>query len=369
MAFDASVLPNVLINLDNMLADTRATNAERNFPTAGLQALTASQQVQVQEQLQNNQCVALDAYFLEVGAHLAPAAIPDAATQGCDLVAGNEAATRKGTYNTSRIGFASFTVTGPKCNNAVQMAEEMAVLMLKGQNDIRKQVQKAYYTLLSANVQANQDTLDTTFGASIAGGNRLKVDPALWNFELLRRMNLLADRNFFPENHIYLSGSNLFLDKDLAMYRQLNDDQRDQAAIFGDSQIVFDTRMMDQHLGRQSTIIVNPAQLIFYNTAFWPTTGVDDVVGGKKRTMYTINDLAGWTYRVGNETRTVQYHVEVEETCTGRNSLGELIKSYVVNVQLLGTLNIAPTGFNNPIDVATAPTAALTGILEIVNEA
>lgn len=369
MAFTASEIPNTLAYMDNVVGSNHAGYAENNYPTPVLEAMLASQNPEnVVETLQNGTCVGVDAWFYEVGAHLAPAAVPDPVVQGCDLVDGSEGATRAKTYENTRIGFASFKVTGPKCNNAVDRQMEMARLMVKAQADIRKQLQKKYYDTFTGNVQVNQDTSDATFFASATGGNRLAVATGSWNFELLRRMKLLADNNLHPENRLYINGHNLWLDGDLAQFRALNDDARDEAAVFGDSRIFWDTRTMDAHLGRRSTFIVNPGNFLFHNTTVYSTIGETVTRGGKEYTTFAVADSSGLRFNMNGTMMPVMYQVEVEIDCSGRNKLSQRIDTILVNVSAIGILDIGPTGYNNPVDVATAPTQVITGVNEIVYE-
>jgi hypothetical protein len=366
MAFTASEIPDVLTRLDNVMPGSTAYKAERTFPTPLLDAMLDMQTVSAIPTFQEGRCIAVDAAFLEVGQSTTTAAAYDPTAQGCDLLDGPEASTRKKTFTNGVIAIASHKITAPKCANAVTRNEEMAVLMRKAFADIRKVAQREYLDLFTTNVQADVSGGEG-FGTATSGGNRLAVDPAEWNFELLRRIELLAAANQFPERKLIANGQNLWLDADLATFRALNDDKRDQAAIFGESNIVWDYRMQDAYLGRNSTFVVNPDQFIFHNTSFYPPEGMTKVINGKQRTLFSVADPE-LSFRLDGRLVPVRYHVEVEETCVGRTAMDEPIMEILVNVKLLGLIDIAPAGYTNPALIADAPAVALTGVLEIVRE-
>ncbi|MEL6805022.1 MAG: hypothetical protein AAFO91_14705, partial [Bacteroidota bacterium] len=313
-------------------------------------------------------CRTVEAWFYEVGAHTQQTTVPTGAAQGCDLIDGTEGATRSVSYDVSRLELASFKIIGPKCNNVVEMETEMARLTAKAMLDIRKSLQKKYYDLFAANAQANQSTYDTTtFGSVADGGNRVSVDPSNFNFELLRKMHVLAGDNLFPEDYLLIDGTNFWLDNDLAQYRRANDNARDEAAIFGDTEIYFDTRTLDAHVTRRSTFMVNPYNVLFYNDAWYSQDGEESILNGKKYMRSSIQDPL-WSYNQNGVLTPVTYHMEVTHECSGRNDRADVIDEIRVNLSLPGVLAAGPTGFNNPVDGTTPPASVITGFMEFTAE-
>ncbi|WP_173021559.1 hypothetical protein [Lewinella sp. W8] len=352
--------------MDTILTGEHAGLAERNFPVPALAALTARQNVsELAQTYQGGSCVSIDAWFYEIGRHTNATDV-NPVTQGCDLVDGVEGGTRKKTFDISRLDLATHVIKGPKCANASTVTEETAVGLLKCMADIRKKAQKKYYTLFDTNAQADQWGGDATFAASAAGGNRLRVDENKWDFELLLRMDSLAVNNLFPEEYLIIDGNNLYHNGELARYKRLNDNERDQGAVFGDARIFHDRRTLDAFIGAPSTFLVNPSNFIFHNEVEFPNVPTPSRAN-PNRVRYFVDDPV-WRWNYDGQLRPVRYHVEMEYTCDSRNSRGAEVEKILMNVSLVGVLDIGPVGMNNPVDSAVAPTASITGAMAIRKE-
>lgn len=367
--FTASDYPNVLARMAAMEAEDLMANASQ---VETLQLVTSRQSVDIEPLLTNTgQCRSVDAWFLANGTqrHLYSGSAADVA-QGCDLKAAQELETIKKTFTNNYVVTSGFVADSKKCNNASMWVEETAKGLRDCMADNRRQLKnKHLYPLLNANVQtneANSNTLTDFVADGVTG--HLKLDPTKWNFESALKMDLLANQNHFGERAI-LSGSNLYFDSKIAEYRKLNMGiaGQDQAAIFGDVLMAWDTRDMDAVLTEQESFIVDLSKMITWNSSWYSDTPeLRDA--SKNRYTYRIPDpVLTWN---NNGTQVPFYHhVEVEYTCTSRDSMNEPVYSWTYNVTLIGGMDIAPAQYNYPVDPTVAPTRTRTGILGIRNKA
>lgn len=363
--FTASAFPNMLVAMDDIMTGETPIGAETNHPVNTATALLENQSVDTRELVTDGRCIGVDAWFLEVGSHLLiySGTVADD-EQGCDLETGVQLQSRKLEFRNNYHIKSGFQVNARKCGNASDWASEMAKGLARAMSENRKAFNNLHaIPLLASSSQANQyaeiDPMFTDYGS----GNRLKVDASKMEYEIVPELSLIAENNLMP-NYLMLSGRNLYMDKVLAEYRRENDNQRDQLAIFDDVKMYWDTRNMDTVLGRRSTFLVNPASFLFWNTAWWSETPVQ-VDASTNTWHYKVMDPV-LKYNDNGTMKPVWHHVEQSYTCASRDELGEPVYAYTVNVTMIGGFYKAPDGFNRPISTATAPTTAITGVMEIV---
>lgn len=357
--FSASQYPKILTALSEIHIEAPSTlEGEMMWPTPTAEKFMAAQTVRTEALRGVGQdCREVDAYFHVVGSHLEVTAPVD-----CDLADGPELQTDSIRYaNNLNDIWTSFKILEPRCNNATDFTMEMAKGLTKAMATIRRRINTKYIQLFDANAQANQATGYTEFAAAAGGANRLRYNVGTDNFSTLRGMELFAADNYLGRT-IFATGQSFYRNADISQYYGLDDDKRSQAAIFADSEMVFDPRNIDQITGAKTTFIVDPSVLIFWNHTWYSDTPTI-VDPSTNYTRYTIADPSGAMWRDNGSMRPLRYHVETKFECVGRNANKELQYGYTVNVSIPGGLHKAPDGYNWPLNTATAPTQDLTGIL------
>lgn len=358
--FTESTSQIILENLDQVFPQPTANEAEFNHDIMTAKVLMERQTAVAEDLKEGNRCVGKKAWFIQDGQTSVTYSGTAARTgEDCTTPTGVELQTNSKTYDNNLYIETSRLVNAEKCDNEITFAMESAKAISKAMLDIRKELNKRFIELLTANTQANQyDNVDDNIVTDT--GNRLKLDPSLWSFETLAEFRLLANNNkiFDP---IYLNGRNLFIDKDLAMYRKLNSDQKDQDAVFNDFDIHWDTKnpgySIDSVLGRLSTFIVNPNQIFFWNTTH--NTMVPQLVDpANNRWVYVMADPE-LRYNDNGVMRPVLYEVEYAKVCTERTR-GRLVWNHTWFVRLYGGLDVGPTGLDD------TGAEVYTGIMEIV---
>lgn len=323
--------------------------------------------------MNGNICQGVDIWFLQSGADTVTSSGTAPGALTCTSPAGIEAQTNNVSYNNNIAIEATVTINDKKCDNELQFIDESRKQIQKAITDIHRRLNAEFaIPLLTNNVQPNQYAGAANYSLLSQGtGNRLKLDPALWNFESLQAMKLLANNNDIYE-YFVLDSSNLWLDRALAEIRNQNragQTGQDELASFNQFDIHWDTRDMETALTRRSTFIVNPNVIGFWNVT-WSSPFNSPTMEDSSQNLwtYTMPDpILRWN---DNGTlRPVMYEVEYSYECLNRSSVGQRQYAHKYFIRLYGGLVIAPPGMTKPpIGSATAPAAELTGIMEIVNE-
>ena len=353
--FSASVADRVKLKLEDMFKRPGPVESEFFHPVMTAKLMLNRQTVEVNKVLEDGQCIGVKAYYLQdlqtsiVHSGTTPRAGQDA---DCVIPSGVELQSNGTDYDNNLYIEASRLVKANKCNNLVQFVDESAKAIEKAMLDIRKELNTRCINLLAANPQANQYANAASY-LVVSAGNRYKIDPSNWDFEMLAELKLLAENNDIY-NPIILNGRNLWTDKYLAEHRMNNDNQRDQNSIFNDWDIHWDTRNIDSTTSRLSTFIYSPNVTCFWNTVFSPSATPTLVDPSNNRWVYFMNDPE-LTYNDNGTLRPVQYEVEYQRVCNGRTTHSQLTFDHTWFIRLYGGLALAPSASNR------------TGIMEIEN--
>lgn len=365
--FTASLARKVLDNIAIRFAQGTQISTEFNHPVNGLRKGLESQTIRWEEgKKSGNVCQEVEIYFLQAGADLVVEDNTSVGANACGLLAGTQLQTNKKAYQNNVEIIAVLEVLD-RCDNLLDQAMEVENGFMKAMSDIRAALSKRYVNLLTNNVQVNQfdATESLAMGFDDQGaGNRLKVAPANWDFELLQKIKLLADLNSIHDYFI-LDSFNLFNDRSLAEIRSLNDNQRDQLASFDQFNIEWDTVNIFQELSRKSTFVVNPHVTAFWNVS-WSNSNVPVLTDPKENlyTFYIDDPVLRWNDN--GVMKPIRYEVEYEYACNDRaTNVGNRQYTHKWQITLVGGIDIAPAGFNRK----ATPATELTGIMEIVNEA
>lgn len=362
------------LNVLAAMADIQSTSTldvEKDAPVTPLKRVCERQKVtlrgQSNEILTGGKCQTVKAFHTVVGSHLLVHSRSDANTaQGCNLATGSRLQAVGKDYNTNFNIKSAFQVNSDDCANASDFNEKIAKGLMAAMATNRRDLQaNHFYPLLNSNAQINEANSNIFTEFSDQGtGNRVKVAPANWDFELALKIRQFGEQNRLGE-FIAISGSNLYYDKHIAEYRKLNDDKRDQSAIFSDLEMVWDTYDLDTKIGTPATFLLSLSAPCIWNSSWWSDMPVEK---DTNTYHYRVQDpVLSWN---NNGTLVPFYHhIETKYQCVSRNSMDDSVYAHTFNVTLIGGMHRAPDGFNWPLDTATAPTQTRTGIMAIYNEA
>jgi len=344
MAFTASVMNRLKVRLDSMFADPRLVNSHLIQPAMTARALLMNQTASADPILKGGKCVGVTAYFLDTSQTAEVAASTDCTTPG-----GSEASTDSKDFTTSQIANSAITAKDNRCDNEVTFVEEMSAVTMRVITDLRRQLNEYALAVLDAASSALIDTTglpstwDPTTSTPIV---TLPASEATW--ENLGYFSLIAELNNVGP-HITISGATSFWGEWWkSNYRQFNDNERGIFRAFQDQGFYFDARQMDQILGTPSTFVVGVNSYVFWNaTTSTPTPTEVSVGANGKKFIFTLPDPE-LMYNDNGTLTPVVYEMEIEESCSARNSAtGQLQKTYKVYGRLAGGLGTAPLGPNN----------------------
>lgn len=366
--FTASASNKPIIRLNELHRQPTMVQAEFSHPVMTAKTLMEKQSVQITPTLNGRECIGVKAWYMEAGfdATTYSGSVADA-TLVCDNGSGTQLQTNSQDYVNNVFINAKVAVPSFRCSNESEYIEEKAKALLKATTDIKRKLNNAHFLpLLTGNVQEDQwgaANRPALWEEASSGGNRLAVDPSLWNYDLLLELELLADFNEMEKGeYSIIDSTSLYVDKNVQEYRRLNDDGKDGNAIYNSHNIHWDHRNIESTLSRKSTFVVQNSVVCFWNTAWYsPTPELVDP--SLNLYQYTIDDPELMWNNNGTMQR-LQYHVEESFVCANRTSNQERVYNHVFLVTLIGGLYLAPTGFNK----AGVPARELTGVLEIVNE-
>lgn len=366
--FTPSTSRKLLKEISSTFTRPTMVEAEYSHPVMTAKLLLEKQTSQWEPRLMEGKiCQGVDIWYQQSGVDTVTHSGTSASATTCTIPAGLEAQTNSTAYNNNVFIEATVTINDKKCDNELQFIDESRKQIQKAITDIHRKLNTDFaIPLLTNNVQPNQYASAATNLSILpqGTGNRLKLDPSLWNFEALQSFKLLADQNDIYDYFI-LDSSNLWIDRALAEIRSRNSDQRDEIASFNQFNIHWDTRDMETTLGRRSTFIVNPNVIGFWNVT-WSAPFTNPTLEDPQNNLWTYqmpDPILRWN---DNGTmRPVMYEVEYSYECINRTSVGQRQYAHKYYIRLVGGLVMAPAGYSK----AAVPAAELTGVLEIVNEA
>lgn len=332
--FAGSVLPRTLLKLGTVFSGGDARYAQyNNKKSSAIKTIVERQTARTNELFNGNKCVGVDVTFYKdctpLGAY-ACAAPPT--TGGCELVATETGATQTVTYHPNCYHSESFALNDDLCSNEF-LAED--VLMKKMANAIdRLDVKMNRYAIAQIAANATTNLYPATVGTVV--GTRTDIPAALWTPDLL--VQIEQDIEFAGiNNFVILDAYNLLTQRQLAMYRNVNDHNRDEERIFGnyDSRIVFENATdITTVLSRRSTLVWDLDSVALVNRSFFPS-GTPVLVDASKN-IYEFHVISP---RTG-----LKYDVEYQKTCQDtRDANGQRVYNHVFVVKFLGGIVFAPS--------------------------
>lgn len=342
--FTASALQVGQIRLEEMFATPNISQTELLKGSAlTARALLAKNRSRTVERLVGGKCVGVEAYFIRPHAKNGQAF---ATPTTCATPVGDEAESVKDTYDTVVLAEAIGKVLDNRCDNLVTFGEELAIQQRDMMAQLRYEFNRfiAIPTLVSAS-QANLDTFMESTWDGTTNTPRITVPTADFEYKRFPEFMTVAANNNFGE-YFFISGRSLYSQEWMAMINQGNEGFRDQAIAFGQQEIFFDLRDLDQTVTRKTVFAVDTNSYAFWNTVrSTPTPTPQNTDTGRKWVWVQADPIL--TYNRNGVTVPVLYEFEMQETCVGRDELKFQQNSYALYGRLLGGLEFAPTGPNS----------------------
>lgn len=341
--FTASALLEAQIKLDNMFASPNVSQTELLRGSAHTaRALLAKQRSRTVPRLVGNKCVGVEAHFIRPHAENGQ----DFATPTtCATPCGDESETVKGEYENAVLAEAQGKVLDNRCDNIVEFSDELAAVQADMLSQLRYEFNRfVAIPTLSAATQANLDTfIDSTWDYT---GNTPRITVPIADFAYTRFpefMTVAANNNF--GEFFFISGRLFFANEWMAMINKSNEGFRDQAVAFGQQEMFFDLRDLDQTMTRKTVFAVDTNSYAFWNSVRnTPTPQAQNTDTGRKWVWVVPDPTLTWN----NNGRTVPvlYEFEMQETCVGRDALKYQQNSYCLYGRLIGGLEFVPPGPN-----------------------
>lgn len=249
-----------------------------------------------------------------------------------------------------------FSVSDNLCGNDFEFQRQFAVSLNAIMLAIRNELNRRMIVSLNSNAGANVDTAGlATLGWTTLGVNTT-IPAAQWaSVDILMKMALNAAKNRIQSDFVIVDGTNLWMQSALAPYIGLNDSTRSEGKLFADYKdtYVADIFNLDTAVGTNSTFVVNPGMIGFYNRAKY--SKVPQLLDSAKNTQafsiddpelrYRFTELNANGVQVNSPVMApVQYDVIVQRECTGRDATGRLTYETKVEVMFEGAIITAPPG-------------------------
>jgi hypothetical protein len=250
-------------------------------PVKTVAKMLATQKIRFNRVLDDHgRCVALKIWFWDLsGVHGTAAYMDSTPDDGtcADFGTCQTVGTLAKTYNPNLFGHACFSVDDNLCANDAAFARLSAEGLNAKMLEIRKALNIEAIQFLNTNASANVDTIYTDNGGTgefTINGTATEVPAASWaNPDILMKIQHTAVQNRIPENgYVIFDGTNLYLEKALAPYLGLNDDNRSYGALFADlaRNYVADNYDLVNTTESADTFIANPAMYGFFNQVKYP---------------------------------------------------------------------------------------------------
>lgn len=335
--FGASAIVRANRKLTDLIAGPNTAMTEYIEPAESAKFILGNNLARAEERFEGKKCVGIKAWFLRTST-----TTNVTAPTTCTTPSGNQAETVSANWDLERLVHAGATILDHRCDNEVDFTDEMAMQMKRMMALMRKGINGIVINRLAAAAQANLDEgIPTTWDDTTETPKVLVPIAELDDWGTLAEMEAMAANNNFSQSLI-LSGRNFYKDNWKAQFERLNADGKAGFSAYAAQNLRFDLRDLDKTLGYRGTLIVDRNSYVFYNS---PVYGAAPVEMGDNKFVWNVTDPE-FSYLREGRLVPITYEVEMQKTCSGRDTLGRLIYTYNVYMQLVGTFRTIPTGPN-----------------------
>jgi hypothetical protein len=350
--FSPSVLLDAQAKMLEMWASPNPAQAEFRRPVETARALLRNQTARSMPVQVGSQVLGQRVYWTKSGdttiTHSGTAA---PGGLDCSLENGTQLETDAKTYTDNVFIFknVALTDTDIRQKNIFTIEELVAQTLMHAMNRIRIAFNSRCISFLNSSKQPNLDTLVTS---NELGNGNWAVNADLATIEvpsddtknedaIVALQNVLENNDFYGGFFLINGYKNWRLQFDTAAYKANNDDQRSIQSTFGDYELYWDVRAMDQALGGFNTFAVDPNAYLFVNRTYSPSSVPVQV--DENKFQYYVEDPE-LMVMVNGVMQPVRYEVIYQRKCSTRNSDTSIAFDHQWEVKLLGQLNNAPAG-------------------------
>lgn len=342
--FTSSVALDAQIRLEAMYANPNISDTAQKAGTAYAARAVLARQTAQTAMLLNEQGKIVGAqawYYLSGAADLAEGSVPS--TSSCDVPTGAQGQTAKQDVDLEMLAWATAQVRTNRSDNLIQDAEEMAKSMADICARLRYQINRnVVLATLNANGQTNLD--DFMNNNWTQSGSHIDVPEADFTWENLNEFRIVAENNNFSD-YFFLSGRLFNDNKWLAMLNAQNETFRQQMRAWGENEIYFDTRDLDDYVGTKTAFAVDANSYAFINVSRHGSIPTR-IEGEKEIYVWAIPDPTGLVWNKNGVLTPVMYEFEMQLSCSGRDALGFHKATKNLYGRVIGAMKTAPAGQN-----------------------
>lgn len=348
MAMTQSAAVDIQLRIDEMFqADKTQAANEFMRPAASAKTVLESLTHRSVPVMRNGKCVGLQVLWLKDcnDDAVVDTTAPDV---DCDIPSGSELSSDARTYEPDLFINDTRSASDDLCGNYYEFVDTSAMTLKRLITTVEQKLNAQTVAFLKANAQVNGDT----GGSGIITGTETGFPAADFGPDLLAEISAYAATNRIGDYRI-LSGRNFYNSVFNANYKRLNDNGRSEGAAFDNAGIAFDLLDLDTAAAVPSTFVFNPDGIGFFNKT-WSGYTPELVDPQLNKWAYKISSpslryrySASENGRLITRLQPVEYEVEYQKVCTGRDSLGKPVYSHTYLVRFIGSLFTAPNGCND----------------------
>lgn len=372
MAFTADVLPDVLLEVEEIFRSPTTTSARYALEPQTAAALLPRQTSSSAPRMDGTTCVGTKVWFFDPGANgtIYEGSTPDG-DLGCDTVARNYGQTNGSTLSNNIFFHDGKAAQEERCASALGFAKETASVLYHLMYEMRLALNKKIINAHIAAAQQNQvpTAQMPSYITERSASNILEIPPTNMNqtnvWETLVDLNTISTQNSLY-NPLIINGKNFLNSSVLAQYNALNDNQRSEGAFFAQGglagNMVWDihtTHGIDAISTELTSLAVTPNSYIFWNFTEYPETPILKDPSANLWVFSMADPLL--TYNDNGTVKRVMYDVEHTYTCTGRDANGKKVFKHNYELFLKGGYALAPAGYD-----MTGSTQTYTGTMHYV---
>lgn len=350
MGFTASNILRNNVELARLFSNPVTTSAPIDVPAITLRALAQNQTFRTDERLEGGKCIGIKAWFPDMSGIATDVA--EATT--CATPSGNPIGTLSVNYDSDVLAQHAQTMDAPRCDNELtrdaELMYNMRICMAKIRKDLNALSINAMNAAVAANIYTPLPNLGTAWDA-VTATPAVNVPKADFKWQNIGWFDAVVSGNSMGE-HMWINGAtNFYGEWWESKYRNFDANGPSAFQAYNDQRMFFDNRQLDQVLTGANTFAINPNSIGIWQTVHSPSVPTEFSVGSNgKKFIYTVDDPEVRVNRNGVLVP-LTYHVELEEACSSRTALGQLVKSYKLYMYFVGGIKFAPAAPNGPSGV------------------
>lgn len=219
------------------------------------------------------------------------------------------------TYDRNFCHTDGFSITDDECKNEITLNSKMVMEMENIFRKFREKANRQVIAALDSNFTAPVMPAGLPSWITVTGGGVIQIPAAYFTHDLMVYLNTIAEYNDINMPHL-VSGSVFYHSVKNSAFNQLNQNQKDEAAKFGQMPISWDLRYMDQMFGGTPTMfLADLGGFGFFNSYQHSNTTPESFSSKDGSSVYSIPDMK-LRWNDNGTIKQVRYDVFVQENCT-----------------------------------------------------